>query len=208
MQNKSILLFFSLFLILTSCKDRGPQPDDMVGLYVVSAQLTDGVFDKEDIKSSITDAFKEAKNDIAKAKDEIKTEFDLLTIDTSTVEGKIEYAAKKFSKSMAELGTSMGEIGTELGGLISGLTTSGFDLGENLLKNMKLDVELQSDGDIKVNNPWVNIGLKNAKWEVKGNQFILIRDNNETPDVFEIKDRNANGFTLSKDEIEIQFVKK
>jgi hypothetical protein len=204
---RSGLFVFLSIIILGSCKDSAPQPSDMVGYYTVSGKFSNEAIDENEIKSSISDAMKEAKAEIAKAKEEINLEFDLSSIDTSTTEGKIEYTAKKFSKSMAELGTDMGEVGTELGSLFANLTTSGIDLGENLLKNIKFEVELQADGDLKVNNQWITLGLNNAKWEVKDDQFILFKDNNEAADVFLIKNRNSNGFELVKDELEIQFVK-
>jgi hypothetical protein len=192
---------------MASCKESGPQPVDMVGHYIVSANLSKKAINTDDIKNKISEAMEEAKDNISKSKDEIKKEFDLTMIDTSTVDGKIEYAAKKFGQSMAELGTDMGELGTEVGSLFSDLTSNGINFGESLLKNLKIEVELQADGDIKVDNTYVLLGLTNATWKVENDQFLLYKDKQEKPDTFLIKERNTEGFTLTKDELEILFVK-
>lgn len=198
-----------IFLSLWACKDTSPQPSDMVGHYIVSAQFTDNTIDKEEIKSSISNAMKEVKDEMAKAKDEIKKEFDISTIDTSTVEGKIEYAAKQFGKTMAEIGTNVGELGTNLGTVFSDLTGEGVAFGEGMLKNVKLNVELQADGDIKVEDTFYLLGLNNAKWEVKGDEFLLYKNDNQEPDIFIIKERNkSSGLVLEKDKLEIHLVKK
>lgn len=201
----SMLLFYSF--VFCSCKDQGPHPTDMVGHFTVTTTLNEKSDDHNKVKSSVTKVYEEAKSEIAKSIENIKHELDLSKIDTTTVEGKIEYATKKFSKTMAEMGTTMGELGTDLAGLFSDLTTSGVRLGEILLKNMKMEVELQADGDIKFKNTWINIAFMNARWEVKKDKFSLFTDENELPEVFKIKESNQDGFVLDNEHLIIKFAK-
>ena len=97
-------LIFSLFVVsniifLVSCKDTSPQPSDLVGNYTVTMSLRDGVVNTEAIKDSINDAMSKASEELKKARVEMNEDLNLSAIDTTTPEGKIEYAAKKFGQS-------------------------------------------------------------------------------------------------------------
>lgn len=119
---KSLILSFIVFsniVLLISCKDTSPQPSDLVGNYTVTLSLRDGVVNTEAIKDSINDAMSKASEELNKAKLEMNEEFNFADIDTTTPEGKIEYAAKKFGKTIAEAGLGMGELGKEMGSLFS-----------------------------------------------------------------------------------------
>jgi hypothetical protein len=207
MKNISIFTFCSI-LFLNACKEFGPQPPSMVGTFEVSGKLKDGTIDTDEISNSVSDAMNEVKTEMQKARREIDQEFDLANIDTTTAEGKIEYAAKKFGKSMSDLGLSMGEMGKDLGNIFGGLAEDGMGLAQSILKNINAEIELQADGDVKAKNSLINISLPNASWQVDGDQFILFTDHKAQSDTFLISNKSTEGFILSKDELELHFVKK
>lgn len=200
----SLALIFTLFIV--SCKDTSPQPSALVGNYVVSARLSDKTLNSTVIKDSIDLALSKVKEELQIAKEEMKREFDASAVDTSTLEGKLEYLAKSFGKEVADVGIDMSG---EFSGLISDIATKGFDLSKNLLTKLKIDVELQADGDIKAKGSIGSLGLNNATWQVKGDQFIVSRsDSTEGTDIFDIIEKNDQGFILNKDELNIIFTKK
>lgn len=202
---KSFVLFGLLFCVC--CKDTGPHPSDLVGKYNVSIKLKEDVINKDKIKESVDDAVKDAQAELSKAKEELSKEMDFSHIDTTTMEGKIEYAAKKFGSSMAEIGIGLGEKSNEMGSLFSDLAGQGVGLGASLLNNIKIILELQADGDIKAKGSLISLGLSDATWEVKGDDFLLKTRETDTPDVFHIIERSSKGFTLEKDKWVIEFVK-
>jgi len=209
---KNNVSLFSVLLIVamihTSCKDAGPNPSEMTGQYTVTAALKEGALNKKAIKDSIITAMESAKEEIAKARLELSEELNLSDIDTSTSEGKIEYATKQFAKTMGETGLNMGDIGKDIGGFFGDLATGGLGLAESLLEKISLDVELQADGDIKTQESFIAFGLKDAKWEVNGDHFLLHHDQGESTDTLVIVNRDSNGFTLEKDKVLITFLKK
>jgi len=198
----------SILMSVISCKESGPFPADLVGSYTVTASLKEDIINKNAIRDSIETAMQKAEYDISKAKEEIEKELSLNDIDTTTTEGKIEFAAKKFGKSMADIGVNMGELGKDMGNLFSNLAVDGLSLSESILKNIQLDVELQSDGKIKTSGGLISIGLKDATWLVNNDQFLLKTSESETQDTFIIKDRTNDGFVLEKDKLLVTFSKK
>jgi hypothetical protein len=202
------LVIFSNIIFLGSCKESGPYPSDMVGNYRVTASLAEGVIDKNAIRDSIQTAMEKAEEDIKKAKEEIEKELNLNDIDTTTTEGKIEFAAKKFGKSMADIGVNMGELGKDMGNLFSNLAEDGIGLSESILKNINIDVELLQDGKIKTKGGLISLGLKDATWMVNGDYFLLKTSESDTQDTFKIKDRHLDVFVLEKDKLLITFTKK
>lgn len=209
MKNRANAFFVTAILFsLISCKESGPYPSDMVGNYTVTASLAEGVIDKNAIRDSIQTAMEKAEEDIKKAKEEIEKELNLNDIDTTTTEGKIEFAAKKFGKSMADIGVNMGELGKDMGNLFSNLAEDGIGLSESILKNLDIDVELLQDGKIKTKGGIISLGLKDATWLVKDDYFLLKTSESDTQDTFKIKDRHPDGFELEKDKLLITFTKK
>ncbi len=202
------LIVLSNIVFLVSCKDTSPQPSDLVGNYTVTMSLRDGVVNTEAIKDSINDAMSKASEELKKARVEMNEDLNLSAIDTTTPEGKIEYAAKKFGQSIAEAGLGMGELGKEMGSLFSGLAEGGIGMTKSILENMTLDVELQADGDLKASGSVLNIGLNDKTWKVVGDDFILTDGNKNEDQVLKISERNESGFTLTKDEVIIKLVKK
>jgi hypothetical protein len=202
------LILFSNIIFLVSCKDTSPQPSDLVGNYIVTMSLRDGVVNTEAIKDSINEAMSKASEELNKAKLEMNEEFNFSDIDTTTSEGKIEYAAKKLGKTIAEAGLGMGELGKEMGSLFSGLAEGGIGMTKALLENMTLDVELQADGNIMASGSMLNIGLNDKTWKVVGDDFIIADANNNEDQILKISERSDVGFTLTKDDIIIKLVKK
>ncbi|MBK8054230.1 MAG: hypothetical protein IPK35_13400 [Saprospiraceae bacterium] len=203
-----ILLFVSILLVIFSCKDSGPHPSDMVGIYDVKARLKEGTIDKKSVKEEIKSAMEKAGADLKTAKDDIKNDFDLSSIDTSTIEGKLEYAAKNFGKLMTETGLELGDITEELGAALGGIAESGIDFSETMLKMVHLQVELQADGDIKAKNSIFNMGLSDARWEIKGKDFVVIKHDSQQTESMKILKRDDSGFSLEKDNLILEFVKK
>lgn len=203
-----VFFTFSILFSLMACKESGPFPSDMVGNYSVTASLAEGTINKSAIRDSIQTAMEKAEDDIKKAKEEIEKELNLNDIDTTTTEGKIEFAAKKFGKSMADIGVNMGELGKDMGNLFSNLAVDGISLSESILKNINIDVELLQDGKIKTKGGLISLGLKDATWLVNDDYFLLKTNESDTQDTFRIKDRHAEGFVLEKDKLLITFSKK
>ena len=199
---------FSILFSLLACKESGPFPSDMVGNYSVTASLAEGTINKSAIRDSIQTAMEKAEEDIKKAKEEIEKELNLDDIDTTTTAGKIEFAAKKFGKSMADIGVNMGELGKDMGNLFSNLAVDGINLSESILKNIDVDVELLQDGKIKTKGGLISLGLKEASWQGKDDYFLLKTNENNSEDTFRIKDRHSDGFVLEKDKLLITFSKK
>lgn len=205
------MLLVSLPFMMVSfmaCKDNGPRPSDMVGSYKVTGRLADGAVNKAAIKDSIDQAMKKASEELKKAKKEMAEEMDVTGIDTTTAEGKIEYAAKQMGKSFSQLGEGLGDLTGQLGEMVSGLTVNGLDMAESIIKNLNITVELQEDGDIKSKGSIIDFGLRNAKWEVKDGMFLLYREEGKEPESFRISNRTSKGFTLEKDKFLIDFVKE
>lgn len=204
-----MILFFPVWLLtLVACKDSGPQPSDMVGHYKVSGRLKDGTVNKKAIKDSIDTAMEKAEKEMKNAKKELAREMDTSSIDTTTTEGKIEYAAKQMGKSLSELDVNFGDLFKDMGGMVSDLTTNGLGMAESLIKNLNISVELQADGDIKASGSLIDMAVRNAKWEVKDNKFLLYKNDEKEPDTFVIKDKTSQGFTLEIDKFLIDFVRE
>ncbi|MBL0027383.1 MAG: hypothetical protein IPO98_21485 [Saprospiraceae bacterium] len=197
-----------IIISILSCQNQGPQPLEMVGSYEVSFRIKDNAIDKVSIKNKIKEAMQNADDEIRKAKKDLDNEFDLHSIDTFTTEGKMEYAAKKFGKSMAEVGINLGDLGKNMGSALSGLAIDGVDFSESILKNTKIKIELKADGDVKSKGSFLNFGFSNAKWEVRDDEFIFSNNDGKDHEILKISNKTKDGFTLEKDNVYLDFVKK
>jgi len=202
------LIFFCNIILLISCKDTSPQPADLVGNYTVTLSLRDDALNTESIKDSINDAMSKVSEELNKAKLEMNGEFNFADIDTTTPEGKIEFAAKKFGKTMAEVGLGMGEFGKDMGSLFGGLAEGGIGMTKSILESMSFEVELKADGNIMASGSVLNIGLNDKTWKVVGDDFIILDASNSEDQILKISERNERGFTLTKDKMVIKLVKK
>lgn len=200
----TILLLITV-LTFTSCMNSGPHPTDMTGKFRLTFSMKEGAINKEKINNSVRDAIKDVESEMSKAKKEIDAAFDVSSVDTTSIEGKIEYAAKIFGKSMSQLGTNMGDLGISLGGILGSVAENGITFSESILNEIEVNVELQQDGDIKADNSILNFGTANAFWEVKGDEFIISDKEKKPNNTLKIIERNSEGFVLEKEQILLHF---
>lgn len=203
-----ILNILPILLVLFSCKDQGPQPADMVGKYEITVRLKEGVADKKSIKSEINEALKKVGDEMEDAKKTLEKEVDLSDIDTSTLDGKIEYNAKVFGKSIAEVGLEMGTLSEDFGDSMSGIAESLLDFSESMIKKIRVEIELLANGDFKTQNKLVNLGYNNSKWEVSGDEFIITNNGDTTTKRLKIIKRDSNGFSVEEEKVILDFNKK
>lgn len=190
---------------MNSCTNFGPHPSDMTGKFIVNFSMKEDAVKKDQIKNRISDALNEAKDELTNAKRDLDREFDVNNIDTTTVEGKIEYSAKMFGKSMAQFGLQLGELGKNMGGIFGNLAEQGINLSAAMLNKIEVEVELLEDGDIKTEDSMLNFSTANARWEVKEDEFIISNRDNEPTGIFKIIDRNNQGFVIEKENVQINF---
>lgn len=199
------LLFSALFVCtFMACS---PQPTDMVGTYLVSAEIKESTLKREDIKKQIKEALSKAGEDIEKSRQEMMEDLDLENIDTSTFEGKMEYLGKSFGAQLGNLGINLGKASQDFGSFIAEIADGSLNFTTSLLKNIEFQVELQEDGDVKVKNKLTSFGMNDSKWRVENGEFILSNSNDKEESRFKIKDRSSNGFVLEKDEVLLHFNK-
>jgi len=175
--NVSILLFL---IMIFSCKSEVPQPSDWAGDYEVSFQIAEVNQSISDMKDSMTTAMTTASSELQKAKEEMKVNFNNNFVDTTTSEGKIEYAAQQFGKKIAEASLELGGLSTQLGGIVSGMVGDNMGWAMSLLDNVKVPVTLQADGDIKVKSDMIfSLMTSKMRWEKIGDQIKITDENNE-----------------------------
>jgi hypothetical protein len=143
------------------------------------------------------------------SKDEVlNEEIDLSEIDTTTPEGKIEYAAQKMAKEFAKVGKTMGKEMAEMGGLFGNLGTGLLDGLSSMLEGQRFDVELQADGDVKIKGlGLLAMATSDKKWSVVDNDLV-ITDVNGKEEARGMIVPDATGFTVEHKELMIRFVKK
>ncbi|HRI01546.1 MAG TPA: hypothetical protein PK006_10880 [Saprospiraceae bacterium] len=168
---KTVSLFHLCFAFLISCSNV-KNPVSLAGKYQAHIEIDKSKLNSAGVKDSIELQLSKAKEELQKI--DFKNEMDLSKIDTSTAEGKLEYAAKEFAGSMTNLGKELGSIGLNLGKFLGDVTINGINDLELGLHDLKFDVELQEDGDIKTDQEWIAwMYLKNVSWEQSNDQFIL-----------------------------------
>jgi hypothetical protein len=141
--------------------------------------------------------------------DKVKSELSTENIDTSTVEGKIEYAAKNFAKGMSGFGEMMAQLGTDLSSLSLSAIDGLFDQTNGLTKNMNADVELKEDGSVKITgNPILKFIAAQLTWDLEGDYFILKNDKGEVEQKLLISDKTSEGFILSNEGVKLVLKKK
>ena len=176
----------------------------MVGKYNVHLELDEKTFDKQGVKDSITEALSKAKDELSK----MKTDFDT-KMDTSTEEGKMEYYAKSFAKTMASFGKDLGELGILMGQAGGDVAVKAMEMTENLVQHIKMEVELKVDGKMTTHSMLANnIQFSGSRWEVKGDQFIFKDDEGNTKHEYKITDLTDHGFVLLHDKYKLVFEKK
>lgn len=88
------------------------------------------------------------------------------------------------------------------------LAESGLKLKDQFLQNLSFDIELQSDGDIKLKNIFMaQMILGDSRWEIHGKEFRILSENNKSQ-IFKIENKTRDGFKLKNEELELDFSKK
>lgn len=207
MNNKIILSFILSAILFQSCSNFNNTRKEYAGKYTVKLELEKDVIPKEAIKDSIKAGLTEAKEAIKNAKKQMNDDLKLDEVDTSTTEGKIEYAAKTLGKGIGEFGLAMGEFGRSMGELAANVAAGSLDLAENAINKINFKVELKEDGKITSDKTGVNnFKLDESTWEVDGKTFYLV-DNDKNKEAFEIVSKKEDGFVLKKDKLKFIFSK-
>lgn len=201
-----IVLFFITTL---ACKKSDVKPSEMVGKYSVHLELDQKKFNKQAVRDSITEALTKAKDDITKVKEEVDVKMDTAFIDTSSFEGKMEYFAKSFAKSMASFGKDLGELGILLGEAAGDVATGAMDFTESLIQKIKLDIELLENGKIVTSSDIANkIQFVGSTWEVQNDSLTFKDDNGIVVQTYQILEKNPKGFVLVHDKYRLIFNRK
>ncbi len=205
---KNILFILLFSIIVQSCSTLTNPRKEYAGDYKVKLKLGDDTFPEAAIKDTIKAGLAEAKEALKNVKIKIKDDINLENIDTTTTEGKIEYAAKAFGKGMAEFGLAMGEFGKSMGELAIGVANGSIDLADNIFNKIEFEISLLEDGSIKSENNTIDsFSFKDSTWEIEGKTFYLV-DKDKNKEAFEIVGKKEDGFILKKDKVKIIFSKK
>ncbi len=181
----------------------------MVGKYSAHLELDQTQFNKQAVRDSINTALGKVKDDLAKAKIEMDVEMDTSFIDTSTAEGKMEYFAKSFAKSIAAFGKDLGEMGILLGEAAGDVATGAMDFADNVVSKVHLDVELAADGKIITSSDLANrVQFVGSSWEVKDQTFLFKDDKGQVKSEYKILQQDENGFVLGHEKYRLIFTKK
>ncbi len=181
----------------------------MVGKYEVHLELDQNHFNKQTVRDSINNALGKAKEELTKAKVEMDAEMDTAFIDTSTAEGKMEYFAKSFAKSMAAFGKDLGEMGILLGEAAGDVATGAMDFAENVVRKVHMDVELAADGKIITSSSLANrVQFVGSTWEVHDQTFIFKDDKGQIKNEYKILQQDDTGFVLGHEKYRLVFSKK
>jgi hypothetical protein len=195
-----------IVIALGSCKDnlKTNTKKNMVGKYDVHLELNEKTFDKQGVKDSVTEALSKAKEELSK----MKMDFDE-KMDTSTAEGKMEYYAKSFAKTMASFGKDLGELGILMGQAAGDVAVKAMDMTEDLVQHIKMDVELKENGQMITNSNLIyKVQFSGSHWEVNNDIFTFKDDEGHAKHEYKIVDKTDNGFVLVHEKYRLIFVKK
>lgn len=203
--NLFILTFLSVLLI--DCNNPINPKTSIAGNYSISAEFKNLSINKEKIQAEMNSGIQSMRKEMEDidAKKELSTD----GIDTSTAEGKIEYAAKNFAKGMTGFAGAMAEFGTSIAQMSLGAVDGLFNSSGELMKNFTADVELKEDGTFKASgNPILKFAAAQYSWDVSGDQFIIKNDKDEIQYQIKITEKSADGFTLANDQVKLICKKK
>jgi hypothetical protein len=194
---KFSLSLFILIFIISSCKNQ-PTVSTLAGKYHMTIVLKNKEKIKEDIKKDISGSVEKTNISIRTSANDSLEEIDITAIDTSTPEGKVEYAVQKMAEGMDSIQKFtedyIQEIKPKLGSSIADV----FDGLVSGLENLSFDVELQEDGDIKLSG-FLNFVTSDLSWTVEGNEIVLKSKNDETKRL-PIISQNKDGFVCEYEE--------
>lgn len=195
-------IFILCFILgMGSCSQKKINKSNMIGKYKVHLELDEKTFDKQGVKDSITMAISRAKDELSK----MNIRFDN-TIDTNTTEGKMEYIAQSFAKTMGNFGKDLSELGILMGEAAGDVAVKAMEMTENLVQHIKMDVELQENGKIQTSSSTINnVQFEGTQWEVKENMFVFKDETGKTKKEFKISDHTNEGFVLLHDKYRLVF---
>ncbi len=200
-------IIFLALLFFVNCSSATAPKKSLSGSYTVNVEIKDLNINKDQIQNSIKEGMQSMKSELNS--DKVKSELSTENIDTSTVEGKIEYAAKNFAKGMSGFGEMMAQLGTDLSSLSLSAIDGLFDQTNGLTKNMNADVELKEDGSVKITgNPILKFIAAQLTWDLEGDYFILKNDKGEVEQKLLISDKTSEGFILSNEGVKLVLKKK
>lgn len=187
-------------IILFSCGQFTDPRKEYAGDYTVRIELDKKLISDEAVQDTINSKMAELKEKLAKAETEMKDSFNLESIDTTTPEGRMEYAAKSFAKGMTGLLSPLGELGKSFGEMGAGFAKGGIAMLNDLVGKMKFNVSLNANGTINTDYDSVDVlGTRNSTWNIEDNKFQLISKDNKIQS-FDIVSKKEDGFVLRKDE--------
>jgi hypothetical protein len=200
-------LLLSLFVLsLISCKT-APDKASLAGDYSIKAEWKNKEKIQSDVKKELEGTWQKVSDDLSKAQEDLESDFDLSTIDTTTAEGKIEYASKKLAKEVSSVGMKVGESAGDLGKSVGNAALQGLGGLEAMFDGLNLDVTLQPDGDIKTKGmaSWVT---GNMSWDVVGDEMIIKDAKSEEVINAAIVSSDDKGFVLEYKELRLIFTRK
>jgi hypothetical protein len=200
------LLFVLIVPFIFSCKETAKPNPQLAGIYDVKMQIHDDLLQREEWKDSVRIALEEAKESLKDIN--IESDLELSQIDTTTAEGRIEYAAKNIVKEISGKNLPVEQIGTGIIQLAEGLLNGGLGIAKSILNHLSFQVELLPDGQIKGNDLALNtISAENAHWESTRDSFYLSDKENESKTGFYIKESDSKGFIITKEKVDFIFTR-
>jgi len=208
MINTKLFITILATILFLSCQENSLQPADFVGTYSVKPNLETEKNEINNIKDQIKKGLSDLKSDLRQSKNDLNEEFDLNNIDTTNLSGKMEYLAKSLSNSMQEVGSTLEENNPNFSEIFGEIAESGLKLKDQFFQNLSFDIELQSDGDIKLKNFFMaQMILADSRWEIHGKEFRILSENNKSQ-IFKIENKTRDGFKLKNEELELDFSRK
>jgi len=200
---------FAVMLTIGSCAGKAIKSTEMTGIYSVHLELDHDKFNKEHVHDTVAKAMEKAREELSRFKTEVDQKIDTAFIDTSTTQGRMEYFAKSFAKSMTAFGKDLGELGILLGEAAGDVASEAVDFTEILVRQIQLDVELLADGQIVTHSPVARkIQFVGSRWEVSGDQFLMKDDQDKVVRSYKITSQTDGGFELTHDQYRLVFVRK
>ena len=197
----------ALCLALGACAAKSISPrQQFSGMYKVRIELQKNKLQMPGLRDSVEAGMKSTQKALSEAQH--MTDLDLTKIDTSTIEGKVEYSATAFAKSISQIGIQLGNVGDEIGKYADQLSTESISGLASFLDQQIFEVQLFEDGSIKTKGDMITRFIfKMYLWDVKDNQFVLSDENNNLIQNFEIQERTQNSFVVQNDLLKLHFQK-
>lgn len=198
------------FYFLAGCKTQGPQPEDMVGVYTVDIQSDSLVVENADNLDK-TESFEFDADSFAfnfeKSMENVGDQI-ADNLDTSGVDGKLEYSIQMFGKTMEQFGKGMENFAEDMGKLGEQIAVKSKKWKNQLLQNIHFEVDLQQDGDCKIKNLNLDfLAFRDARWEVKNDSLYVLKDK-QTPLSFFIEKIEKDKIYLKKEDIILVLTRK